>query len=768
MPDLACTAHPLRIAPGCFLRRTSALAAGALCTALGAPAVQAQAPAAQVEIIGVAPLPGQGVDRNLLPYGTQVLRRGEIEQANADNLGDLMNRRLPGVNRNEIQGSPFQGDLTYRGYRASGLLGAAQGVSVYLDGVRINEAFGDIVNWELVPEFALDTVALVPGANPAFGLNTLGGAISLTTLDGRSAPGARADVTLGSFARKRVDASYGGSAAEGWHHYISGTWFDEDGWRDRSEGDLGLALAKIGRSQGDTDWSIGLLGGRSTLIGNGLVPAYTIEEEDGAVETEPDLYAARRSAIYTHPDETRNELLQLTLNGRHAFDTATELDLLAYWRSAERRTVNGDAADDDDAELPAALNTSRTDQTAWGLAASLSRGAGAHQMQFGATLDGSRTTYRQDEQEGTFTASRGVVAGGEEAELSAKVDGDSIALGVYGMDVWRLSPATALTFAARYNVVRVSNTLTTVEDDTETLEQKPEETFTYRSLNPALGVTHVVGSGVTVFGNIARNNRVPTVIELGCADPDEPCRLPAGLQSDPFLEQVVSTTVEAGARWQPHRDHHFALSLYRNDNRDDILFSSVSATSQLGYFRNFDKTRHQGVDAQWNGRLGAFQAFATYSYLKATYEAEGQLRIGERNVVVTPGMRLAGVPDHTVKAGLDWRMAPTFTVGADARWESGRVVQGNEDGRIDDDGGPVDIDLPSFGLLNLRAAWQPRPGVEVLVRVDNALDRRYETYGALAETVFDADGNFTGDGRDAVFVGPGAPRAYFVTLRLRF
>ncbi len=759
--------HRLRRAPIRCRRGAAALAASALCAALGAPSARAQAPTVQVEVIGVSPLPGQGVDRNLLPYGTQVLRRETIDQANADNLGDLMNRRLPGVNRSEIQGSPFQGDLTYRGFRASGLLGAAQGLSVYLDGVRINEAFGDIVNWDLVPEFAIDSVALVPGANPAFGLNTLGGAISLTTLDGRRAPGVRADVTFGSFARKRVDASYGGSTAEGWHRYVAGTWFDEDGWRDESAGHLGLLLAKIGRSDGDTDWSIGLLSGRTRLKGNGLVPAYTIEEHAGEVETEPDLYAARRSAIYTYPDETRNDLLQLTLDGRHAFDAATELALLAYVRSTERRTVNGDVADDG-AQWPASLNTTRTDQTAWGLAASLSRLAGGHQMQFGATVDASRTSYRQDEQEATFIASRGVVPGEEEPELSAKVTGDAIAFGLYGMDTWRLTPSTALTFAARYNVVRVGNTLTTVDDATDEVEQKPKEAFTYRSLNPAVGLTHVVGSGITLFGNVARNNRVPTVIELGCADPDQPCRLPAGLQSDPYLEQVVATTLEAGARWQPHRDHRFALSLYRTDNRNDILFGSVSATSQLGYFRNFDKTRHQGLDTQWDGRWGAVQAFATYSYLKATYEAEGTLRVGERNVAVTPGMRIAGLPEHTVKAGLDWRLTPTVSIGADARWESGRVVQGNEDGRIEDDGGPVDVDLPSFSLLNLRAAWQPRPGVEVLVRVDNAFSRRYETYGALAETVFDADGNYTGDGRDAVFVAPGAPRAYFVTLRLRF
>ena len=118
---------------------------------------QATAESAQqlerVEVIGVSPLPGQGIDRNLLPYSTQVLKRDAIDGAQAVNQTDYLNRRVVGVQVNEIQGSPFQGDLTYRGFRASPLLGAGQGLSVYLDGVRINEPFGDVVNFDLIPEF---------------------------------------------------------------------------------------------------------------------------------------------------------------------------------------------------------------------------------------------------------------------------------------------------------------------------------------------------------------------------------------------------------------------------------------------------------------------------------------------------------------------------------------------------------------------------------------------------------------------------------------
>jgi len=109
---------------------------------------------------------------------------------------------LLGVTVNEVQGSPFQVDVNYRGQRLSPLLGTAQGLSLYLDGMRLNQPFGDVVNWNLLPEAAISGLALVPGSNPLYGLNTLGGALVLTTKSGLSHPGTTADVSFGSAGRK--------------------------------------------------------------------------------------------------------------------------------------------------------------------------------------------------------------------------------------------------------------------------------------------------------------------------------------------------------------------------------------------------------------------------------------------------------------------------------------------------------------------------------------------------------------------------------------
>ena len=112
---------------------------------------------------------------------------------------------------NENQSNPFQPDLNYRGYTASPLLGTPEGISVYLDGVRQNQPLGDVVGWDLIPKIAISEAALIPGSNPVFGLNTLGGAVSLQTKDGLSAPGGSLQLNGGSFGRVTGSGEYGGS-----------------------------------------------------------------------------------------------------------------------------------------------------------------------------------------------------------------------------------------------------------------------------------------------------------------------------------------------------------------------------------------------------------------------------------------------------------------------------------------------------------------------------------------------------------------------------
>ena len=741
---------------------------------------------ARVEVIGMAPLPGLGIERKLLPYPVQLVSDKDIPKAAGENLAEFMARTLTGVNVNEVSGSPFQNDLTFRGFRASPVLGSAQGISVYLDGVRVNEAFGDVVNWDMLPEAAIGSVLLVPGANPLYGLNTLGGALAFTTKSGLSHPGGELGLSATDRGRRRADLAYGWHGNNGWHGFVGATAFDDDGWRDHSAGHLGNVLLKIGRSQGDTDWSLALLGGRSRLLGNGLLP-------------DP-LYEVDRRAVYTHPDTTRNRLGQGTFNLTRRFGADSELTATAYVRNSRRDTVNGDVSEDYDdyvedcedgfdadgdalepdecgftreegaALHPGVLNTTSTRQKGRGFSAAFSTRRGADRFDVGLSYDYSSSDYAQFEQEAFITAEREVIGDpDEEREPDAAVTGSSRAFGLYAAASHALSPATQLTASARWNRARVRNTLTNERGP------QPAESFTYTRLNPSLGLTHQLSANTALFANVAQGNRVPTVIELGCADPENPCRLPVGLQADPYLKQVIACTMEAGVRGQ-WLDGRYTVSLHRTTNRDDILF--LSAPSRQGYFANFARTRHQGLDATLARQFGPLEVRLAYSYLEAIYDADGELFTGARNVQVERGTRLAGLPRHSGKLSLDWRVNAQLGFGVDLQGASSLGTQGNEDGLIEDlepgeEPERGDWRVRGHVLVGLRASYRPAPGWELYARVSNLFDRRYETFGAVGPDLFPGGVQLKphegeADAAHARFVAPGAPRAIMAGLRYTF
>jgi hypothetical protein len=228
------------------------------------------APPQIVEIIGVTPLPGLGVSRDKIPSNVQSLNSGEVNGTDSANLPDALNRRLGSVFVNEIQGNPFQPDINYRGFTASPLLGTQQGLSVYLDGVRLNQPFGDVVSWDLIPRAAISTLNLMPGSNPVFGLNTLGGAISIRTKDGLHDAGTSVQVLAGRYDRQEVTVEHGGHNSQGLHWYVTGNGFREDGWRDASPTRLGQVFGKVGWADSRSDVSLSAAYANTKLTGNGL------------------------------------------------------------------------------------------------------------------------------------------------------------------------------------------------------------------------------------------------------------------------------------------------------------------------------------------------------------------------------------------------------------------------------------------------------------------------------------------------------------------
>jgi outer membrane receptor protein involved in Fe transport len=286
--------------------------------------------AEKVEVISTSPLPGVGQSIDKMSSTVQVVSGKDIERSQSLDLTEYMNRNLAGVNINENQGNPLQPDVNYRGFTASPLLGTPQGLSVYMDGVRMNQPFGDVVSWDLIPRNAISSMQLYSGSNPVFGLNTLGGAISVQTKDGRNNQGGSIQLTTGSFGRKIGEFEYGGvSKDNSVDYFVAGTWFNEEGYRDHSPSDNKQLFTKLGWQGEATSLKLTYAYAESDLNGNGMAPSSTV--------------AANRDKVYTWPDNTGTKSHFTNLNWDHLFND----DLIAsgnvYYRNIKTHTLNGDA-----------------------------------------------------------------------------------------------------------------------------------------------------------------------------------------------------------------------------------------------------------------------------------------------------------------------------------------------------------------------------------------------------------------------------------------
>ncbi len=753
---------------------------GAILASLSMPA-KAIEELSEIEVVGTSLLPGLEIEEEKLPYEVRSFDSENIGNETSLGITDVLNQSVPGVFTNDVQGSPYQGDVTFRGFRASSILGAAQGLSVYIDGIRINEPFGDVVNWDMIPEFALDNVSLIPGSNPMYGLNTLGGALSLTTKSGLSYPGKVARISFGSFNRKKIDVSVGGEFAngEGGNYFLSASHFDESGWRNYSDGKVSNIFGKATRN---TNFgSVGLMAyfGDSDLLGNGLLPStnYGVEDDVGEIQEEG-LYEANREAVYSHPDQTKNEVGLLSLNFQNYIDDETQINGLIYSRYGRQKRLGGDVeaefeTAENEWEFEGEFNNSKTRQNSSGLGLNLSKILDNHQITAGFTFDQNKVSYHATETEDCeVNAIRKVICDDDsETEDSAKVSGKSKTYSLFASDTAEVADGIFVTGSLRYNHTKVSNTLSTPDEITEELEAQPKETFKYTKMNPAIGVSAKLDNGMNVFANASQGNRVPTVIELGCADKNNPCLLPTGLQADPYLEQVISRTYEIGARGRIGQGFGI-MSVYNTDNKDDIIFVSTDVNSGEGFFTNFGKTRNRGVDLQIVQEFNNVRLTSTYSYLEATYEENGLL-FGERSVQARPGMRIPGIPENVFRLGVDWIPQDTLKIGVTLIATSDLVTQGNEDGLIggDDDVVVRDASVDGYQLVNVNMRYEQSNNLTIFARITNLFDEKYETYGAMAESVFTRNGSFVDDDEGPTvnrFVAPGAPRGIFVGLNYSF
>jgi len=755
------------------------------------------APFAQrVDVVAVSPILGSGIDKRKIPTLVSTTDGAALRSRRAPSIADALHERLGPVTLEDTTSNPFQPTLRFRGFTASPLLGLPQGVAVYQNGVRINEPFGDTVQFDLIPQFALERVQLSAGAEPTFGLNALGGAMAMRLKTGFDAPGLRAEVTSGSFSRVTATAELGLGRGP-WSFYLGASGFTEDGYRTASDSDLAQAVADLSFRKDGIDAGVSVTYADTRLNGNGPAP-------EALIEADP-------SAVYTFPDTTENRLAFLQGRAHLEISSSTSVQLTGFFRDLDRNTLNGDeamferceddslppgapgdtlctGADDEqdegpepdaiveafsgrfitarDAEGDGALN--RTFTRAKGAGGSFqlssSRSLSGHENVFvtGLSVDLADVSFASELEVGTLTPERSVDGSGLLAGIfleapddvfNTALDVNNKAIGVYLSDTFSVSERAHVTASGRFNDVRV--------DIHDQLGSSLDGAHRFSRFNPALGIALQVGDSWSVFGRYSESSRAPTAAELSCADPDEPCRVPNAFVSDPPLEQAVGRSVEAGGRGASGGVLEWSAAVYRTDIRDDILFVASPSLIGAGFFQNAGDTRRVGADIHLQGAFARLDWYASYGLVNATFESALTLpgpesETGDNDV--TPGDRLPGIPRHSLKVGGRFAATPAVRIDLETILASERFFVGDESNEHEP--------LPGYGLVNLRASYSVNERFEIFARVANLFDADYATFGVLAEVEIDLE-EVPGEVGPR-FISPGAPRSAWAGASFRF
>jgi len=295
----------------------------------------ATAPSVSPIVVVGTPLDAAGVALSQTPANAQTIDARDPGQQGATNLADLLNGNLGSVSVSDSTGNPYQNDVNYRGFQATSLLGAPVGLAVYFDGVRVNEPFGSVVNWDLVPQNAISTVNVLPGSNPIFGLNALGGTLVVNTRTGQDSPGVSIGLLGGSFGRRAATLEAGGAdAATHTDFFLAGNWDRQDGFRDFSGSEVKQLFGKLRwRAPGD----------RTLIELSGALADTTLR---GSQSLPLDMLATPKAA-YTSPDSVANRMRLVNLKASQWADDANLLTGQVYWRRSDAASLNSNAGLDD-------------------------------------------------------------------------------------------------------------------------------------------------------------------------------------------------------------------------------------------------------------------------------------------------------------------------------------------------------------------------------------------------------------------------------------
>jgi iron complex outermembrane receptor protein len=796
-----------KVEKGDVLTKLRALKSALLLTCAALPGVAAAQDTLQtIEVVGVSPVPGGEIDKEKVPSNVQTIGASDLVPSKSPSLLDGIVQYMPFVSLSDQSGNQFQRALDYRGFSASPVPGTPQGLAVYQNGTRINEAFGDVVNWDLIPQRAINRITLMPN-NPLFGLNAIGGALSIDMKNGFNYQGTEAELMGGSFGRLSGGAQSGYQNGN-YSAYVAADAAYDRGWRDfASSSQIRRMYVDLGARGDQTEFHVSFTGADNKISAAAATPIEMLNQ--------------RWSSVFTWPQSTHLQLAMLQANAKWTPTDTLTLQGNAYLRSYRASHIDGNSTDaqpcDDGINLcigdgttplnqnTAVLNTlaantalgqidrNSTKSTSYGgslQATSTSQLAG-HDNHFvvGTSVDHGRSQFQANSELGTidqnfFVTGTGVFIDQPAADLvPVNLTAKNTYVGVYATNTFDITSQLSVTAGGRFNLAQID-----LQDETGN-SPLLNSNNRFARFNPVVGLTYRITPGLTAYAGYSEANRAPTPLELGCSDPANPCHIDNFLIADPPLKQVVSHTIEGGLRGEisgggpfagaapkmprkavPVADNgwrlRWGIGLFRTENTDDIINVASVVVPNFGFFQNAGTTLRQGIEAKVDLSWNRWSAYANYTFVDATFRSAIQTNdpATESVVNVVPGSHIPAIPANRFKVGAEYQITDAWKFGGDLNYFGSQYL-------IRDDSN-IYPKVPAYWVVNLHTSYEVTKNVELFGLVQNLFNQRYYSTG----TVFNTGGfnNSTLGGNPLVAFNdprsmlPGMPLAAYAGIRARF
>jgi iron complex outermembrane receptor protein len=733
------------------------------------------------DVVATTPLNGGEIDASKVPGSVWTTGAQDIGTWKDSTITQTLARQAPGVTVGNVSGSDFQPDVRYRGFDATPVTGRAEGLAVYQNGVRIHEAFGDTVNWDLIPANAIDRMTIL-AANPIFGLNALGGALNVTMKNGFTWQGFEVDVRGGSFGRAQASLQYG-KLIGNYSVYMALEQINDGGWRVDGSSQITRFYGDVGYRANALETHLEVTAANNMFGASASTPIQELQND--------------WSSVFTVPQTTANQLAMIAWTANYAYSNTLSFQSGLYFRAFNQQHVDGNTTNVTPCPPASCLNGSPVHDTLGGIIPDISQNGAVdlgeidriwtqsrsvggnaqavdtdklighdNTLTVGASLDYGWTNFYADSELGAvgYTNNSFPVIGSgylldePDSNLApVSVTATNLYTGLYALDTFNATDALTLTGGARLNFAAID-----LQDQNGGLVNGYS---TYAHVNPVIGLTYKITPDVAFYAGYAMSNRAPTPLELGCADPNHPCIIDNFLVSDPHLQQVVGQTFETGFRGQRAFGEfgklQWSAGLFRTTLANDIL-PLQSPENGFEYYANVGTTLRQGAELSAEWRNDRWSAYANYTYIDAVYLTTfmepspfNPAANAAGLIPITPGTPIAGIPRNTLKVGFDFDVTDKWKVGADMVAASGQTIFGNENGAVPQ--------LPGYAVFGAHMSYQVSKQFQVYGVIQNVFNQHYATYGGLFNT--GALPNAAPLLTDPRSLGPATPFAIYAGLK---